>query len=180
MRMIGPNSMSTNEDCGTVTGFHLQKRVAGPLRYKQRGSSIIEVALMAPWIFFLFVGVFDFGFYAYAAICTQNAARAAALAGAVSPPGTMASQATVCPIVLNEMNSLPNTRTIAGCTGTLSQTQPVVVTITQPNGPDGDPASQVSVQYLTVPLIPIPGVLFGQISLTRTVTVRLYNAVPSS
>ena len=44
----------------------------------QSGSSIVEVALLSPWIFFLFVGIFDFGFYAYAAICTQNAARAAA------------------------------------------------------------------------------------------------------
>ena len=41
----------------------------------ESGNSVVEVALMAPWIFFLFVGVFDFGFYAYAGICMENAAR---------------------------------------------------------------------------------------------------------
>ena len=35
-----------------------------PLRRKKReaGNAMVEVALMAPWIFFLFVGIFDFGF----------------------------------------------------------------------------------------------------------------------
>ena len=57
----------------------------------QSGSSIIEVALLSPWIFFLFVGIFDFGFYAYAAICTQNAARAVALAAAQPVTGSPVS-----------------------------------------------------------------------------------------
>ncbi|HEY3376701.1 MAG TPA: TadE family protein, partial [Armatimonadota bacterium] len=48
----------------------------------RRGQAMVEVTLMAPWIVFLFIGIFDFGFYAYAAICTQNAARAVALASA--------------------------------------------------------------------------------------------------
>ena len=51
-------------------------------RKGSRGSSVVEVALMAPWIFFLFVGVFDCGFYAFALIGTQNAARQAALSAA--------------------------------------------------------------------------------------------------
>ena len=34
---------------------------------------------MAPWIFFLFMGTLDFGFYAYAIIATQNAARVAVM-----------------------------------------------------------------------------------------------------
>ena len=29
---------------------------------------MVEVALLSPWIFFLFVGIFDFGFYAFAVI----------------------------------------------------------------------------------------------------------------
>src|SRR5712691_6473405 len=44
----------------------------------KRGSSMVEFCLMAPWILFLFMGTFDFGFYAYAIICTENAARVAA------------------------------------------------------------------------------------------------------
>src|ERR1700676_1502121 len=72
---------------------------------RQSGSSIIEVALLSPWIFFLFVGIFDFGFYAYAAICTQNAARAVALA--VAQPVT-GSVSIYCSTALGEMRMLPN------------------------------------------------------------------------
>ena len=46
-------------------------------RNGESGSAMVEVALLAPWIFFLFVGVFDMGFYSYMAICVENAARAA-------------------------------------------------------------------------------------------------------
>jgi len=49
------------------------------MRTKNRGSAVVEAALMMPWLAFLFMGVFDFGFYAYASICTQNAARAVAV-----------------------------------------------------------------------------------------------------
>src|SRR5205809_4591375 len=44
---------------------------------QSRGHAVIEVSLMAPWIFFLFMGTVGFGFYASAAIATQNAARVA-------------------------------------------------------------------------------------------------------
>jgi len=50
----------------------------------ESGQAIVETALLVPWIFFLFVGVFDLGFYAYGAICTQSAARAAAIQTAAS------------------------------------------------------------------------------------------------
>ena len=54
------------------------KQTSTKHKQRERGGSIVEVALLAPWIFFLFVGIFDLGFYAYGIICTQNAARAAA------------------------------------------------------------------------------------------------------
>ena len=38
----------------------------------------MEVVLMAPWIYFLFMGTLDMGFFTHAMIATQNAARAAA------------------------------------------------------------------------------------------------------
>ena len=41
------------------------------------GHAVVEIALMSPWILLLFVLIFDFGFYSYAAISTANAARAA-------------------------------------------------------------------------------------------------------
>ena len=51
---------------------------------RRSGNSIIEVTFMMPWLLFLFVGVFDFGFYSYALIATQNAARAAAVHNSIS------------------------------------------------------------------------------------------------
>ena len=63
---------------------------------------MIEVTLMAPWIFFLFVGVLDFGFYAYAFISTENAARAAVLLTSKSQIAAT-DQVDACAIVLSEM-----------------------------------------------------------------------------
>src|ERR1700756_1448468 len=95
-----------------------------PVRRKRRqsGNSIVEVALLAPWIFFLFVGIFDLGFYAYAIICTQNAARAAATQTASSVGVQSASIA--CDAAWNELRGLPN---VAGISKNCAQL-PVIVT----------------------------------------------------
>ena len=67
----------------------IQKKGTGPVgssatrkaaRQKSRsGHAVIELSLMMPWLFFLFVGALDFGFYSYALISVQNSARVAAL-----------------------------------------------------------------------------------------------------
>jgi len=44
-------------------------------RRNRRGSNAVEFALLVPWYLFLFIGAFDFGFYSYSLIATQNAAR---------------------------------------------------------------------------------------------------------
>ena len=144
-------------------------------RRNQRGNAVVEVALMAPWIFFLFVGVYDIGFYCYAAICTQNAARAVALSYAQS------STITPCTAALGELNTLPNV------SASTCSALPVQVTVTTLNGsacPDSATPSgllyagtpfcvQSSVTYQTIPLLPIPGVLMGRMTLTRTAEMRL-------
>lgn len=137
---------------------------------------MVEVALMAPWIFFLFIGVFDMGFYCYAAICTQNAARAVALSHA------QGSNLDKCTIALGELSMLPN---VSGGTCTAL---PVQVTVTELNGSacaDAGVGSAVAnaavpfcvqsaVTYQTIPLLPIPGVLMGRMTLTRTAEMRLF------
>jgi Flp pilus assembly protein TadG len=141
-----------------------------------RGQAIVEVALMAPWIFFLFVGVLDFGFYSYAFICTQNAARVAAIANGFST-GNATDSVSACNIVIQEMNSLPNTRSLTDC-----GVSPLVVTVGAAGltGPDGAEVAQVTVTYTPILIIPIPGVL-GQIStVTRTVQVPILNSAPTS
>jgi Flp pilus assembly protein TadG len=149
-----------------------------------RGQAVIEFSLMAPWILFLFVGVFDWGFYSYAAICTQNAARTAALANAAAGG---ASSSNACTVVLQEMNSLPNTRSgTLGCTagpcpatpGTVTHYATLAVTACAVSEVHGSSAVRLIVTSLSFPLIPIPGILMGQLTMTRAVDAPILNLVP--
>jgi Flp pilus assembly protein TadG len=141
---------------------------------------MVEAALLAPWIFLLFIGTFDFGFFIYATICVQNAARVAAMANALS--GNQLDQATACAMVLQEMNSLPNVTLSTTCTTSLAVTDanPVAVVL-GPNalppvttGPDGQTVAKVTVRYLSVQLFPIPG-LMGKMTMTRSAEVPYLN-----
>ena len=134
--------------------------------WREHGHAIIEVTLMAPWIFFLFVGTLDFGFYSYAIIATQNAARIAVMRTSQTP--TTATDSTLaCNYALTELNVLPNTRSLATC-GAL----PVIVNATSFVDADGATASRVDVTYQTINMIPIPG-LTGRLSITRNAQMRL-------
>ena len=136
-------------------------------RFRRKGNAVIETALMAPWIFLLFMGVFDFGFYAYAAIATEHAARVAALYTSSSVLSA-ADNSGACYYVLQALRDLPNVgTTVNSCTAL-----PVIVSASQVNGPDGAAASQVSVTYQSVPLFSIPG-LMGQMTITRTAQMRV-------
>ena len=135
----------------------------------------METALLAPWIFLLFVGVFDFGFYAYAAISTQHAARVAVLYTSSSEANATDS-ATACRYALKALQDMPNMVGVSACASSaagISPTGPLAVTATAiASGPDNAPAAQVSVTYQTVPLFPIPG-LMGQMTITRTAQMRV-------
>ncbi len=165
------------------------------MKNRRRGSAIVEAALMMPWIVFLFVGVLDFGFYSYAAICTQNAARAAAIA--TSANSTAQTNSIACTAALRELNVLPNMVGVTTCqtsAGAVDSTHPAAAFITLPvlscttapqcadctaaacsaATPPAHPTSaQVSVTYQTMPMVPIPGVLTGKMTLTRTVEMRI-------
>ena len=137
---------------------------------------MIEFCLLIPWYIFLFVGTFDFGFYAYSLIATETAARVAGNYCSASS-GTCASHdSTACTsYVITQLSNMPNMGGVTVCTAS-----PVVLTVSYPspptaaNGcPDGNPCAVVSVAYTTPSLVPIPGVLTGQITITRSVTMRL-------
>ncbi len=136
---------------------------------QRRGNSLVEVTLLAPWIFFLFVGVLDFGFYAYTFISTENAARAAALL--TSRSKTAASdQLDACRIVRTELQWAAYGRTFSPT----CDAAPLQVTATlQPTGLDGAPAAEVTVVYRTMSMIPIPGVLAKEFDITRTVQMKV-------
>jgi len=133
------------------------------------GQAIIELTLLMPWIFFLFVGALDFGFYSHALISTQNAARIAALYTAQCP-GTAADQATACYRAQVEMAMMPNaSQFVGGCSS-----GPLRVTVTPFTDSEGLSASRVLVTYQTVPMIPIPGVVTGQLTINRAAEVRVF------
>ena len=128
----------------------LQNGIGGE---RERGHSVIEVSLMAPWILLLFMFVFDFGYWAYAAISTANAARVAALYNA-SDSSVLNDQAGACAVVKSELQFAPNASSFnTDCTSDVLQ-----VTTTPTNGPNGQTASRVTVVYRTKPLFPLPGV----------------------
>lgn len=144
-------------------------RSRGGITQARGGHAVVEIALMAPWIFFLFIGVLDFGFYSYAAIATQNAARIGAMY--TSSSSTLAADAAgACTYVLEELRWLPNVRSaVTACTAL-----PVLVTaqLVSP-GVDGADASRVAVTYQTIPMVPIPGVVTGRLTLTRVAEMRI-------
>ena len=134
---------------------------------RRRGATIIEVVLIAPWVFFLFIGALDWGFYSSALISVQAAARSAALytAGGTS---TAADSSGACNIVLDEIRKLPN----IGTSTTTCGSNPVV-TAESITGPDGAGATRVTVRYQSIALVPLPGLLARQFTVSRIVTMRI-------
>ncbi len=134
----------------------------------RRGNALIEFSLMMPWYVFLFIGTFDFGFYAYSLIAAQSAARVAALYCATSS-ATATDSSTACSYALDQLRNLPNVgNSMSTCNGS-----PLSVTASNWTGPDGNSGTSVLVTYTTPQLIPIPGVLSGQVTINRTVNMPL-------
>lgn len=134
--------------------------------------------MLLPWFIFLFVGVFDWGYYAHALISTEAAAREATLyastSKAVATAGT--ASATVCTLALEELRIVPN----VGSSITTCSASPVVTTLAligpgqaNTNSADSQLAALVSVQYTTLSLIPIPLLLKGSATFYRVVEMRL-------
>src|SRR5438105_4149666 len=115
---------------------------------RKRGHAVMEVALFAPWIFFMFSGALDMGFYEYALMGTQNAARVAAEYTSGSST-TAADSTTACQYALTELYSMHNVRSLTTCNAS-----PLVVTATAVTGVDLSNATSVSVTYTTDLLIP--------------------------
>jgi len=151
----------------------------------RRGTAIVEASLMMPWLAFLFVGVLDFGFYAYSAISIQNAARAAALRSAASSSSFSLSNS--CAAALGELRGLPNMVGVTSCAAdadSVSDSLPAAVVLraldnaSTPICADcGVTATATSVQaavtYRTLPMIPIPGLVMGRMTMTRIAETRV-------
>jgi Flp pilus assembly protein TadG len=143
-------------------------------RKKCKGGSALEMALLLPWYMFLFVGAFDWGYYAHALISTESAARVAGTYAATS--STTATDTTnVCLFALQELSIVPNVSGVTTCSGSspVRVTASLLTNATTPASADGQNAAQVSVQYTTLQLIPIPLLLQSQATFYRTVEMRL-------
>ena len=134
-----------------------------PGNRRRSGNSIIELTFMMPWLLFLFVGVFDVGFYCYALIATQNAARAVAVHNSISKTAASDPDGSGCQIAVFELKTAAYGRTMTSC-GAL----PLQVTSTLMKDSNGNDMANVVVTYQSAVLIPIPGLLPGQQTITRT------------
>jgi hypothetical protein len=135
---------------------------------------MVESCLLFPWFVLLFVGALDAGFDLYALIGVQSAARIAVLYTATSSTDTNSS--TACTLVLQELNYMPNIHgKVTTCsTSAPTTTAPLEVTLTGPTTDQyGYSYSTVSVSYQTVALMPIPGILAAQFTITRTAKMQL-------
>lgn len=146
-------------------------KVFGPGRSddrRRRGTSMVEFAMIAPWYVLLFIGAFDYAFYSYALISTQNAARVAAMY--CSQSSSRAANCSPCTYAVNQLANLPNMSGISTCAASPLVVTTSVITVT---GDSGGSASQVSVAYTTPSLMPIPGLLAGTVTITRTAVMRV-------
>lgn len=139
------------------------------MRLRRRGHAVVELTFFVPWIYFLFVGALDFGFYSYAMIAVENAARAAALrAGQFADMAD--DQGEACRQVSGELSRMPNARAFpSGCNAT-----PLRVTVTPFVDAQNQLATRVQVTYQTIRLLAIPGLVPSQLNITRTAEVRVY------
>jgi Flp pilus assembly protein TadG len=149
------------------------RRKPGRSSNARKGNSLIEFSLLMPWYFFLFVGVYDFGFYSYSLMALEDGVRVAALNASQSTTNanSVTASTTACTYVLESLQNLPN---VSGVTCP-SSSSPLTVTETYgaTSGPDSGPEATVTATYTSPQLIPIPGLLPSQTTTTRTVYMRV-------
>ncbi len=130
---------------------------------------MLEMALFCPWFLFLFIGALDWGFYAYTMISIETAARSAASAIAAQNDVNAITSGNACNTVLAELSTVPN----IGSSVTSCDAAPLIVTASQITSVDGAAAVQVNLTYTTPEMIPIPGLLAKQFTITRIVKMRV-------
>ena len=137
---------------------------AGERSLKKKGRScgqaLVELAILAPWIFFLFISVVDTGFCLVAAIGVQNAVRAAALYTSLT--SVTATTTSACSVVRNELQALPG---YSSTSNTDCSSASLHVTASQTST-----QTLVTVTYQTMSLIPVPGLFSGPYTITRSAT----------
>jgi Flp pilus assembly protein TadG len=136
-------------------------------RKRNAGSTLVEVTLVAPWLLFLLVALFDVGMYSYALISVENSARIAAEYTSRSP-FKAADRYGACVKVRAELANLPGIGGLSNC-----DAAPLRVDASSVTGPDGAAATSVTVTYRGISLIPIPRLMTGTLAFTRNIKMRV-------
>jgi Flp pilus assembly protein TadG len=134
----------------------------------RKGNSLVEFSFLMPWYVFLFVGSFDLGMYSYSLVALEEGVRMAAL-NASQTTSSASDSFTAGQYVLGSIKGLPN----IGSGVTVTNTSPINVTAALGTGLDGNPDTTVTAVYTSPQLIPIPGLLPGQLTITRAVQMRV-------
>jgi len=129
---------------------------------------MLEMVLISPWIFMLSIGALDWGFYASALVSLEAGVRSAVTYTATGT-STAGNSTAACTIVLDEIRKLPN----IGSSTTSCGSNPTVTATSLTSGPGGAAASRVTATYTSITLIPMPGLLRRQFTVTRSAVMRL-------
>jgi Flp pilus assembly protein TadG len=153
---------------------------AGPMsKNLRRGTALVEFCFILPWYVFLFVGAFDYGFYSYSLISTTTAARVAGYYCANRNGTCPAADTTMCGYAIGQLKNLPNMGTgVTTCAAAPLTVTPAYYTAASGSCPDastGNGCVTVTVVYVTPQLVPIPGLLPSQLTITKATTLGLRN-----
>jgi Flp pilus assembly protein TadG len=158
-----------------------------PSKHK-KGQSVIEFALVLPFLLLLIVNVVNFGAFLYAGIAVANAARTGADKMMIGPAylgyQTFPSVAAITNVVSDDIASLPNhaTATVTVCSnnnGAVEAPYNCLASVTDPQVATSV-VGQVTVRYNYTALIPLwdfPGLgvhaTLMPTTITRVATTRL-------
>jgi Flp pilus assembly protein TadG len=143
-------------------------------RRKTRGSAVIEMGLMLPWMILSFIGAFDFGAAGYALISAESAARSAANWGAASTTTANSSgfSTIACSYALDGLRFAPGVgASTTVCTGS-SKVRAVTVYNPVSSSYSPIPTVKVTVSY-QVSMVPFPGIIPSSIWVNRAVELPL-------
>jgi Flp pilus assembly protein TadG len=143
----------------------------------EKGNAMVELALVAPILFFLVLAAFDFGIYAYSFISVENAARVGAARNS-SGMDSAADRQTACTMAISELRGLPN---IGASFQSDCSSSPIVVSSVlcshaspcpgSASSADGASAAAITVSYSLPSVFRVP--LTGPAVFTRTSQMKI-------
>jgi Flp pilus assembly protein TadG len=140
------------------------------------GASLVELALLAPTLFLLIMGVVDFGRAVYIGIELQDAAHAGAEYGSLNPTNTTAITAAAKQSAANIPNLVVSTPTWGcecsdGSSYSASCVSPPTCTASSTRGSNIVHRVQVTTSSVYTPFLHWPG-LPGAITMSSTASMR--------